>query len=180
MARPKRHDDYEGLLLTRGQRLVDALIQALIHKPTRVMHTIPATTGILSSYIKRMRGNGGVLIQDLKGAYVHSFRKPQDIHRLKSAARSRKALESYIEKLEIATGKRVPCPRNIPPKRIKPEHYKTTGWCVCRTRSGKRWRILLTSLEDGRPCSVRGTWAVREDARNVARAMIAKLRGEAA
>ena len=168
----KWKNDMDGLLLTRGQLLVDTLIQALIHHPTHFRHTIAARRLLLVNYIKRMRGDGAERIRNLKRIYLHSFDKPQDIHRLRRAAQSRKDLEAYIEKLEIACGKREPIAMR--------KRRKAKGWLVRRFRGQKVWRIALTSMQDGRPVDIKGSYKSRDDAEKAARAMIAKLRSEAA
>ena len=53
------------------------------------------------------------------------------------------------------------------------------GWSVSPGRQG-RWRIQLTSMLDGRPHQVEGTFRTRALAEQAARDMIAELRGEAA
>ena len=168
--------DPAGLTLTRGQQLVDSLIQAMIHRPTG-SHSVEVCTDMLLKWIKKIKGDGTRPVTELRHAYRESFARPRYSLLLKRAARSRKKIEAYIEVLEITAGRRESIPRQV--VSLKPKGYKSQGWSVCKNRQGT-WRIALTSLEDGRPVSIRGSWKRREDARNAARAMIAKLRGEAA
>ena len=171
----KWKNDVDGLLLTRGQLLADSLVWSMVNAWNRKpvdKYTVTVRSDILTRYIEKMRGDAADLVQDLKAAYLHSFDKPQDIHRLRRAAQSRKELEAYIKKLEIARGKREPMPQR--------KYREARGWSVRQLRGQKLWRICLTSMQDGRPTYVKGSWRRRDDAEKAARAIVAKLRSEAA
>jgi hypothetical protein len=162
------------LLLTRGQRCVDALVQALVHGKR-----IGAATTQLRVYVRSLE-NGGARIGEamalrLKSAYRAAFMRTSDIHLLRAAADARLATETYVRALEIRSGKSV----HVRPVDYKRRKRQAKGWSVCRTRHGG-WRVSLTSMQDGRPHQLKGVYKNRKEAREVAQAMIAKLRGEAA
>ena len=171
--------DLDGFILTRGQRLTDMLVQALVHSRSGA-HSVGSRAKVLREYIEELDGDGEAMVEAFVAAYLHSFSRLRNVNRLRHAATSRRTLEAYIRNLEISAGRRPANPeqREIA-HRKKYSYRKAQGWGVCKNRHG-RWRISLTSIQDGHPHQLKGTYRTRREARAKARATIAKLREDAA
>ena len=162
----------DHMMFTRGQQWVDTLVWSCVTEWKGLGSTIPATSG-LNNYIASMGGNADELVAKLKIAQWAGFEKPTSHPLLKAAGRSRRALEDYVEVLEIRAGKR---------QSFQKHHNgrlgKSQGWSVYKNRFGN-WRVALTSLTDGRPRHI-GTYKTRKEARRVGRQTVANLREAAA
>ena len=155
------------------------LVQALVHSRSGA-HSVGSRAKVLCEYIEELDGDGKARVEVFVAAYLHSFSRLRDINRLRHTTTSRRTLEAYIRDLEIAAGRR---PDNSEQRefahRKKYSYRKTQGWGVTKNRYG-RWRISLTSIQDGRPRELKGTYRTRREARAKACGIIAKLREDAA
>ncbi len=171
------------MILTRGQQLVDKLVgeSVRLHFGRSTFAKQQRCADELRRYIEAMDGNGNKLVRTLIQTMRRSFARTSDMHRLKQSGAARVALEAYVEEREIATGKRksiIDHSHKMGNHHRPPPHgrYESQGWGVAKNRAGN-WRIELTSVEDGRPHHVTGTYDTRDEARTAAREMIARMRG---
>ena len=113
------------------------------------------------------------LIDQIVDQTIKVCHQPHGYGNKERQAYVRKSLEKYMTELEKETGNYT-------------EHVKNSGgrpsskgWSVSKSRHGN-WRIQLCSLSDGRPHQVRGVHKTKEIAERVARALMVKLRENAA
>ncbi len=177
--------DADTFLLTRGQWLVDAIVQAGVTKPTRGRLTEESTVDSLRRYIGSMGGRS-VLLYRLQCAQDRAMTNPRNLRHLNAFAQARQTLERHVKTIEIANGKRFPLRggtlRAMRERRKKRNvhAYLPKGWSVSRVSKvwgGKiRYRLSLTCKRDGRPRQV-GTFGSKKEAEREGIRLIAELRG---
>ncbi len=99
--------DSDALVLTKGDRLIDQLVQAVVQR-----HLVALRSERLVRYMNGMdhtrKRPGAQLTEDLVRASTASCSRLTDRHLLREFAHSRKALEDQMRHLETKAGKRQP------------------------------------------------------------------------